>query len=182
MRNRSIRGSRRPRLVVFAGLPGTGKSTLARLLAERLGAVWLRVDLIEASLLKAGIPQSFETGLSAYIVARDIAREHLNLHRDVIIDAVNGVEPARQMWRELAEETHARRFIIEVFCPDREVHRQRVESRGELTPPLPNPTWEEVAHRKYEPWNEPHLSVDGSRAPEGNLLRILEYLSSTNGI
>lgn len=28
----------------FGGLPGTGKSTLARQLAERTGAVWLRVD------------------------------------------------------------------------------------------------------------------------------------------
>jgi len=37
-------------LVIFGGLPGTGKSTLARTLAEKLGAVYLRVDTIESAI------------------------------------------------------------------------------------------------------------------------------------
>lgn len=181
MRNRSIRRSSRPRLVVLAGLPGTGKSTLARLLAERLGAIWLRVDLIEASLLKAGIPQSFETGLSAYVVARDIAREHLSLHRDVVIDAVNGVEPARRMWRSLARECNSARFVVEVTCSDREEHRRRVESRRKPTPPLPAPSWDEVVRREYRPWKERVLSVDGLNDPAENVSRVVAYLTRTKG-
>lgn len=37
-------------LVIFGGLPGVGKSTLARALAERLRAVYLRIDSIEAGI------------------------------------------------------------------------------------------------------------------------------------
>lgn len=165
-----------PKLVEFAGLPGTGKSTLARLLAERLGAIWLRVDTIEASLLKAGIPLSFETGLAAYVAVSDIARVHLLLQRDAIVDAVNGVEPARQMWRELAVEAHARLYVVEVTCSDRAEHRRRVESRHPPTPPLPKPTWEEVTAREYVAWDEPILTVDGLEPPEVNLARIQNYI------
>ena len=37
-------------LVVFGGLPGTGKTTLARQVADRLGATYLRIDTIEQAL------------------------------------------------------------------------------------------------------------------------------------
>jgi predicted kinase len=166
-----------PRLVVFAGLPGAGKSTLARLVAERLDAVWLRVDTLEAAILKAGIPRSFETGLAAYLGARDVGADHLELGRDVVIDAVNGVEPARRMWRDLAKEFRAKRCVIEVTCSDPEEHRKRVESRAAPTPPLPLPAWEDVVHCEYQPWTEPVLSVDGMSPPKENLRRILAYCS-----
>lgn len=166
----------RPRLLVLAGLPGTGKSTLAAGIAERLGAVWLRVDTLEAAMLEAGLPRSFETGLAAYLAARDTARNHLRLHRDVVIDAVNGVEEARRMWRELALECDAARSVIEVVCSDPVEHRRRVDSRPSPTPPLPAPTWEEVVHREYAPWGEPTLVVDGLRSPIENLSRIDRYL------
>jgi len=164
-----------PRLIVFAGLPGVGKSALAGESARSLGASWLRVDAIEAAILKAGIAPSFETGLAAYLVAREIADERLSSGADVVIDAVNGVEPARQMWRELARAVGARRFVIEVSCPDAAEHERRVRGRPVATPPLRNPTWEEVVRREYVPWAEPVLRLDGTLPPSENLSRILRY-------
>ncbi|MGP8075074.1 MAG: AAA family ATPase, partial [Thermoplasmata archaeon] len=147
-------------LVVFAGLPGAGKSTLARLVAQQRDAVWLRVDTVEASLLKAGIPQSFETGLAAYLAVRDVAAEHLRLGRDVVVDAVNGVEAAREMWRTLATESQAVLSFVMVTCSDPDEHRRRVEARADPTPPLPSPSWAEVVDREFVPWGDPVLRVD----------------------
>jgi predicted kinase len=42
-------------LIVFGGLPGTGKTTLARAIAEERSATYLRVDTIEQALRSAGI-------------------------------------------------------------------------------------------------------------------------------
>ncbi len=166
-----------PLLIVFAGLPGTGKSTLARAVASRSDAVWLRVDTAEAAMLRAGLPRSAETGLAAYLVVRDLAAEELRLGRNVVVDAVNGVEEARAMWRALATESGARRCVVKVVCSDPLEHRRRVESRGAPTPPLPRPTWEAVQEREYLAWNEPVLTVDTVRPADEVLRQILGCLA-----
>lgn len=41
-------------LIVFSGLPGTGKTTIARDLAATTGAVYLRIDTIERAVRNSG--------------------------------------------------------------------------------------------------------------------------------
>jgi predicted kinase len=41
-------------LIVFAGLPASGKSSIARALAQEIGAVWLRIDSIEQAIRESG--------------------------------------------------------------------------------------------------------------------------------
>jgi len=38
-------------LIVFSGTPGTGKTTLSRLLAQQLGAVYLRIDTMDQPIM-----------------------------------------------------------------------------------------------------------------------------------
>jgi predicted kinase len=169
----------RPRLIVFCGLPGTGKSTLARAIAGKIEGIWLRVDVVEAALLKAGLQRSFETGLAAYIVDNDIAADHLRLGRAVVIDAVNGIEKARNGWRSLAQETRANLTLVEVICSDPTEHRRRVETRKAPTPPLPPPTWAEVVSREYVPWAEPILTIDTVAPLDACVIKILNHLGSS---
>ena len=42
-------------LIVFSGLPGVGKSTLARELAGQTGAVGLRVDCMDQAIWASGL-------------------------------------------------------------------------------------------------------------------------------
>jgi len=37
-------------LIIFSGLPGCGKSTVAKIVTQRLGAVYLRVDTVEQAI------------------------------------------------------------------------------------------------------------------------------------
>ena len=41
-------------LIIFGGLPGVGKTSIARALAQKIGAVHLRIDTIEQAILDAG--------------------------------------------------------------------------------------------------------------------------------
>ena len=80
--------------IVMAGLPGTGKSTIAEQLGRQLGLAVVSVDPIESAILSAGIDAGQPTGLAAYLVAERIADSVLSSPAaGVIIDAVNAVEP-----------------------------------------------------------------------------------------
>jgi predicted kinase len=86
------------RLIVFAGLPGTGKSSIARGLAKQLGAVWLRIDSIEQAIRESAIaPGSVED--AGYRAAYAVAEDNLRLGRDVIGDSVNDWMLTRNAWR-----------------------------------------------------------------------------------
>lgn len=63
--------SRQPLLVVFGGLPGTGKTTISRELTRRLSATYLRIDAIEQSLYAAGQAG----GEMGYVIANALAAE-----------------------------------------------------------------------------------------------------------
>ena len=55
-------------LVVIAGLPATGKTTLARPLARELRAAYLRIDTIETAILRAQDRAELVTGGEGYLI------------------------------------------------------------------------------------------------------------------
>lgn len=165
-------------LIVFGGLPGTGKTTLSRETARQLGAMWLRIDLIETSLVRCGLAKTSETvGPAGYAVAHDLADAHLTLGRLVVIDAVNPIEVVRAMWRDLAARHAASLRVIEVVCGDVGEHRRRVEERIADIPGHELPSWQDVLDREYEPWAEPRLTVDSAgSAPQTMVSEIIAYV------
>jgi predicted kinase len=112
---------RETRLIVMAGLPGSGKSSVAEALGQLLDRAVLSVDPIEAAMWRSGIPQSM-TGIAAYHVAEAIAEENLRLGLSVIIDAVNPVDAARDGWVGLAARREVGMMFVESHLP---VHASR---------------------------------------------------------
>ena len=162
-------------LVVLGGLPGTGKTTIARRLSERLGAAHVRVDSITAAMSKAGVDPGQSTGLASYVVAEAVAEECLRAGTPVVVDAVNPVGAARRQWHELAARTGDRLRVVEVVCPDEAEHRRRLETRAEDLAGE-RPTWADVAARVYEPWDEPRLVVDTLEPLDACLAQVEEYV------
>jgi predicted kinase len=146
-------------LIVFGGLPGTGKSTISRLLAERLRAVYLRIDTIEQALRACGtLPAGVVT--EGYAVAYRLAEDNLASGGTVVADSVNPLAVTRDGWISVAERVGVQVVEIEVVCSDATEHRRRVETRASDVPGLVLPTWDSVQQRAYDTWGRPRVVLD----------------------
>ena len=144
-------------LIVFGGLPATGKTTIARELTRRLDATYLRIDMIEQRLKDQGLA----VGPAGYVIANALATENLLIGRTVVADCVNPVAASRDGWRNTADRCKARLVEIELVCSDATLHRRRVESRPtDIISGHSQPTWDDVVKRDYEPWDREHLILD----------------------
>ena len=146
-------------LVVFGGLPGVGKTTIARELAKALGALHLRIDSIEQALRDAGWKVEGE----GYRVAYAVAEDNLRLGHSVVADCVNPWPLTRNEWRAVANRTGVRAVSVEVVCSDVAEHKRRVESRPVDIAGHRFPTWSEVLERDYRPWDGDRLVIDTAR-------------------
>lgn len=147
-------------LIIFSGLPASGKSTVSRLLAERLGALYLRIDTIETAIKNSALKVS-QAEDAGYLAAFDIAKDNLKLGLPVVADSVNPINICREGWRQTALESGKKYLEIEILCSSQREHKRRLEARNadreEATPIV---AWEDVIKREYAPWDKPILSLD----------------------
>ncbi len=136
-------------LYIFAGLPGVGKSTLAKHLASDISATYLRIDTIEQTIKNSG---TTEVGTLGYEIACSLAKENILLGEKVIIDSVNPLEITRKQFRDLALTTNTAFRELEVICSDIREHKFRIENRKSTIERLKQPTWKQVIDREYEKW------------------------------
>lgn len=157
-------------LVVFGGLPGTGKTTVARAVAGRLRACYLRIDAIEQAMRAGGglAGGGGDVGPAGYMAAYALAEANLTLGLCVVADSVNPLPVTRAAWRAVASAASSPVLEVEVVCSDPAEHRRRVETRTVDVPGLVPPTWDAVRRREYHPWTGPRLTIDTAAldAPE----------------
>lgn len=160
------------RLVLFSGLPGVGKSSLAYRLARETGWAVLAKDAIDQALKEVGATCPRGTG---YEVMFGLAGLNLSNGVPVIFDAVFPMQGFRQRAADLAACHSAVFHAVVCYCSDRELWRRRMSDRPEMVPGWTPADWTEVARVEgyYEPWTLPHLALDAAAPFERNVAQLL---------
>lgn len=169
------------KLIAFAGLPGTGKTTLAKRLAEQLGAVLLNKDEVRASLFaQADIDYSSTQNDFCMAILYQLAVYHAEHHpeRVIIIDGRTFSRRAQVSALErCAQQSNRPLTLIECVCSEVVVEKRLTDDAGKHVAADRNV---ELYHRVKGAWEEitiPKLIVSTEGDNEELLLKqIIEYL------
>jgi len=151
-------------LIVMSGLPGTGKTALAKGLARQLKAAHVRIDRIEQALRDDESP-SEDIGSAGYLLGYALAEDNLRLGQTVVADSVNPLSITRDAWRAVGGRAHVPVVEVEIVCSDKEEHRRRIETKKADIPGPDVPSWKDIEARHYEPWSRQRIVIDTAGKP-----------------
>lgn len=169
----------KPTLFIFSGLPGSGKTTIAKELSKATEAVYLRIDTIEQAIRDLC---EFNVEGEGYRLSYRVASDNLKLGNNVIADSCNPIELTRQEWNDIAVNSGANFVNIEVICSDKSEHKRRVETRTSDVTNLKLPTWNQVQNREYHPWNSERITIDTAGNVSDVFNQLLELLNKQRKI
>jgi len=166
-----------PTFVIFSGLPGTGKSTLANCLSRELQWPLLRIDDVAGTIPENADYHFWDEKVSLLL---SIAEEQLKLGISVIADSIfMGAD------RLHAQEISGNQGAL--FCPvycypsDEKIWEKRVNARVETFQHSSIASWEQIKHQSqwFAPWKSgTGLFIDAVDPVEQNYAEVIEFVSN----
>lgn len=140
-------------LTLITGLPGSGKTTLAKAWATHAGALHLNSDVLRREMDLMGHYRP-EDKKKVYAALQERTRAALLEGRNVVVDSTFYRESLREPFRRLAAECNAALYWVEIRAQERTIHER-------LQKPRPDSEADFGVYEKirdeYEPIPEQHL-------------------------
>ncbi len=114
--------------VQMSGVPGAGKTTIARAVARHIGAVVVDHDVTKTALLDADVPVAV-AGYASYMVLDAVARHVLQQGFSVVFDSPCFYTELLERGQKLARETGVRYRYIECRIDDLDELDRRLRTR-----------------------------------------------------
>jgi adenylylsulfate kinase len=171
-------------LVMMAGLPGTGKSTVARAVAERVGGAVIDKDVIRAALFApedieySAVQDDFVMELMLQTAAYLLRK---NPSRIVFLDGrtFSHIYQRRRV-AQFAESAGVPWRAIECVCSQETAHRRLADDASSGRHPAANRNWElyQRVRASFEPLEQPKIVVN----TDASLSQCVQYVLEGFGL
>ena len=169
-----------PKLLMLAGLPGSGKSTFAREIVSRLPLLVLESDRLRKLLV--GNPQyTAQEHSRVFRAIHLLLDEFLRQGFPVILDATNIAERNRRPVYAIARRLGVPLSVVVVTAPAQAVRQRLADREAGLDPTgWSDANW--TIHCRmapaWEPPKRPHILVDTSRDVGPALQKVIDWLKT----
>jgi len=156
-------------IIIVSGLPGTGKSTFASALAERLKVEYINTDIVRKTELTANYADKNKEAVYLFILSK------IRKGTTMVLDGSFSSEKIRNLFKNKANEMQHTILLIELTTEDRIV-KERISKKRE---------WSDAGYevylkvkQQYEPIKEEHLILDSGKLTKEEMLEsALTYIS-----
>lgn len=177
-------------LVQLSGVPGSGKSSLARGIARATDFVIVDTDVLKSALIDGGVPVA-SAGRPTYLAALRLSGDLLAQGRGVVIDSPCRYRALLDAGRAVAQDAGVRYGFIELWAEEVSVLLPRLDQRFPLisqiasaTDPVPGTEWEfGTAETTLQAWqsqlihpDHDWVRLDAEQPARSTLDRALHYL------
>jgi predicted kinase len=162
--------------ILMRGYPGTGKSTIARLLAASLHA-----PLIDRDILRQVAVDVFgnlpHVGQFSYKLMFALTREQLGLGLSVVVDTPLTYRTTFEQAQQLAREFHTPLLVVHCQCPP-DVQKRRLEGRKGKVSEFQITSWEEWEHWKprFEEFDDGGCIIDTTKPLDESLATVMRVI------
>ena len=162
-------------VIQMHGVPGSGKSTVARALAPLVEGIVLDKDVIKSALLRSGATEAL-AGPAAYEVYFSLAERLAAQTRTLILDSPVFWPRVEERWLQLASDAGSRALLIECVCGDERELRRRLATRDGLES-NPREPIDLLQHRDARATSfQPRLVLDTLRPLDEIVAAALDYV------
>src|SRR5207253_4821089 len=162
--------------IVMRGFPGTGKSTIARLLAAALHASLIDRDIIRQTAVHVfgELPQ---VGQFSYELMFALVREQLSLGLSVVVDTPLTYRTTYEQCKELAKAFQTPMLVVHCQCPP-EVQKRRLEGRKGKVSEFQITSWEAWMQWKprFEDFDDAGCIIDTSKPLDESLAKVMRSI------
>ncbi len=163
-------------IILICGLPGVGKTTLAKELAPLAKAVVLSTDKIRKELIKKPT-YSIKERRMVYEIFLLVAKYLHDSGVNCILDATFNRKRSRSQVKRSLGISESQIHIVECVCPE-EVVFSRLRSRKEDYSDADFVVYKKMK-KIFEPIRVPHVIVDTRNPPEQNAKIVMRKISGT---